>query len=55
MKNNDLITCEYTKAVRAVIDCPNLYFTSQEDSLLDDNNIWVEVLSDLPESRRYSF
>lgn len=38
-----------------VIEDLNLYFALREDAYLDDNNVWVEILSDLPKSRRYSF
>lgn len=47
--NNDL------EKYLVVIEDLDLYFALREDSLLDDDNVWIEVLSDLPRSKRYSF
>ena len=38
-----------------IIDDLNLYFALQQETLLEDNNVVVEILDDLPRAKRWSF
>ncbi len=38
-----------------IIDDLNLYFALQQETLLEDNNVIVEILDDLPRTKRWSF
>lgn len=38
-----------------IIDDLNLYFALQQEIQLEDNNVIVEILDDLPRAKRWSF
>ena len=38
-----------------IIDDLNLYFALQQEIQLEDNNVIVEILDDLPRTKRWSF
>ena len=38
-----------------IIDDLNLYFALQQETQLEDNNVIVEILDDLPRAKRWSF
>ena len=38
-----------------IIDDLNLYFALQQEMLMEDDNVVVEILNDLPRAKRWSF